>query len=188
MEDARLRSNRMLEEYSAALEKTFAEHQQDARRRADMQLEHETEKIEREINKQLSIEQLGLKRQLGHALEELKDKLFVELRDRLDLFMTKPEYVKLLEKQIEGAIAFAGAEELTVFIDPLDEDKLPHLTMKYGTAILKISEYSFGGGTRALLPSRRILIDNSFHKKLAEAKEAFHFNIDKEKVGGTTHG
>ena len=50
---------------------------------ADMQVEAETEKLEREINKRLSIGQLDLKREASHKQEELKDKLFVELRDKL---------------------------------------------------------------------------------------------------------
>ena len=62
MEDARTRSSRMLDEYTAALEKSFEEHQQDAKRRAQMQVRQETEKIERDFNKQLSLAQLEQKR------------------------------------------------------------------------------------------------------------------------------
>lgn len=188
MEDARARSNKMLDEYAAALEKTLAEHQSDVRRRADMQLELESAKIERDTNKRLSIEQLDLRRQLGHKQDELKDKLFSELKDRLEAFMNMPAYLHLLEHQIEDAMAFAGDEEMTIWIDPHDEDKMRNLVMKYGTSQLKISEYSFGGGTRAVIPSRHILIDNSFEKKMDEAKETFHFDIDMGKLGGKVHG
>ena len=75
MEDARTRSNRMLDEYMTALEQTFEEHKADARRHADMLLRQETEKNQREINKKLSFEQIGIKRTLGMKQEELKDKL-----------------------------------------------------------------------------------------------------------------
>lgn len=57
MEDARVRSGRMLDEYMTALEKTFEEHKADTRRREKLQLLQETEKIEREINKQLAVGQ-----------------------------------------------------------------------------------------------------------------------------------
>ena len=76
MEDARSRSAKMLDEYTAALEQTFAEHQADARRRAEQQVELESERIEHETNKKLSLEQIGIKRELGHKQEELKDKIF----------------------------------------------------------------------------------------------------------------
>ena len=58
MEDARDRSAKMLDDYMAALEKSFEEHTADAKRRADMQVAMETEKLEREMNKRLSIAQL----------------------------------------------------------------------------------------------------------------------------------
>ena len=51
LENARVRSANMLDEYTQALEKTFEEHQADAHRRADMQLKAETQKIQKDINK-----------------------------------------------------------------------------------------------------------------------------------------
>lgn len=65
MEDARTRSAKMLDEYTAALEQTFSEHQVDAKRRAAHQVDLESEQIEREINKKLSLEQIGMKRVFG---------------------------------------------------------------------------------------------------------------------------
>ena len=55
----------MLDEYMTALEQTFEEHKADARHHADMLLRQETEKNQREINKKLSFEQIGIKRTLG---------------------------------------------------------------------------------------------------------------------------
>ncbi len=178
MEDARVRRDRMLDEYTSALEKAFEEHKADAQRRADMQIQQETETIERAINKKLSIEQLDLKRMLGQKQEELKDKLFVELKDMLANFLETQEYQKLLERQVEDAITFAAGDEVIIYIDPADEDKLHRLALHHGSAQLKISEYSFSGGIRAVIPARHILIDNSFQTKLEEAREGFHFNLN----------
>ena len=100
MTDARERSARMLDDYMNALEAAFEEHASDARRRADMQVEAETEKLGREINKRLSIGQLDLKREASHKQEELKDKLFVELRDKLANFMETQDYQQLLDRQV----------------------------------------------------------------------------------------
>lgn len=177
MEDARTRSNRMLDEYTAALEEAFEEHQADSRHRADLQVRLETEKIERDMNKQLAIEQITIKRTLGHKQEELKDKLFVELKDMLANYLETPEYLHLLDRQVQHAVEFAGKDEVMIYLDPVDEDKLRRLALHYGNALIKISEYSFTGGTRAVIPARHILIDNSFQTKLAEAKEHFHFDL-----------
>lgn len=185
MEDARTRSGKMLDEYTAALEQTFAEHQADARRRAEHQVDLESERIEREINKKLSLEQISMKRDFGKKQDELKDKLFIELQDKLEAFMKTPGYTRLLEQQIREAKELAGKEFITIYIDPEDEDKINKLAL-YNSADIRVSEYSFLGGTRAVIPSRHILIDNSFQTKLAEAKHDFRFDL-KKLMGGTVH-
>lgn len=176
MEDARERSARMLDDYMNALESAYEEHTADARRRADMQVEAETEKLEREINKRLSIGQLDLKREFSRRQEELKDKLFVELRDKLANFMETQEYQRLLDRQVKAVKEFAGNEELIVYMDPSDADKVQRIALHHNASI-KISEYSFDGGTRAVIPGKHILIDNSFETKLNEARHEFKFDL-----------
>ena len=44
---------------------------------------------EREINKQLAVGQIDIRRTLGRKQEELKDKLFVELRDMLANYLER---------------------------------------------------------------------------------------------------
>ena len=175
MEDARTHSAKMLDEYTAALEQTFSEHQADAKRRAEQQVALESERIEREINKQLSLEQINMKREFGKKQDELKEKLFAELKDKLAAFMETPEYTKLLEKQILAAKELAAKEFITIYIDPGDEGKISGLSLN-DSADIRVSEYSFMGGTRAVIPSRHVLIDSSFQTKLAEAKRDFRFD------------
>ena len=176
MSDARDRSAKMLDDYINDLDKTFEEHKKDARHRAEMQVTAETEKLEREINKRVSIAQIDLRREAGKKQEELKDKLFVELRDKLANFMETREYQTLLENQVKKAKEFAGDEELIIYMDPSDEDKLKRIAMHWSTEI-RVSEYSFIGGTRAVIPAKHILIDNSFSTKLEEARREFKFEL-----------
>lgn len=186
IEDARTRSAKMLDEYTNALEQTLEEHKADAIRRATMQLDAETAKMQREINKKLSIEQINIKRTLGHKQDELKDMLFVELTDMLANYMETADYQKLLEAQIAKAKEVAGNEALIIYLDPADEDKARRLALQYN-ADIRISEYSFSGGSRAVIPSKNILIDNSFQTKLAEAKTDFRFELNTE-AGGRIDG
>ena len=176
MEDARDRSAKMLDDYMAALEKSFEEHTADAKRRADMQVAMETEKLEREMNKRLSIAQLDLKREVSHKQEELKDKLFVELKDLLENFMDTADYQRLLECQVKAVKEFTGHAELIIYMDPSDQDKLQRIALHHN-ATIKVSEYSFMGGTRAVIPAKHILIDNSFETKLKEARHEFKFDL-----------
>ena len=147
MTDAREKSAKILDDYAKTLDKAYEEHTEDARKRAKMQEEAETEKLGRERNKKLSIGQL-------------------ETRDYLDL----------LEKQIGAAKAVAGDEAMVVYMDPSDEDKARRLAMHHNVTV-KISEYSFDGGIRAVIPSKHILIDSSFKTKLEEARHEFKFDL-----------
>lgn len=188
--DARTRSNKMLDEYSDALGKTFAEHQADAHRRADMQLKEETEKIKRDVNKKLSMDQIELKRTIGQKQEELKVKLFAELQEKLVKFMETPEYLSLLERRIREAVEIAGSDPVTIYMDPADKNKVSKLSLPQNLD-LRISEYSFLGGIRAVISTKNILIDHSFQSRLAEEKEKFRFDQYEKKPGrngGRIHG
>ena len=182
MEDARDRGARVFDEYASALDKSLEEHKAEARHRVRMQIQGESEKIEREINKELALEQLNLKRVISRRQDELKDKLFAEVRHLLDDYMKTPEYFALLDSQVRHATEFAGTDPLVIYMDPADEEMRGKLASHYN-ANIKISDYSFGGGIRAVIPTRHILIDNSFDTKMAEAKRSFRF-----KTGGAANG
>lgn len=175
-QDARERSERMLNDYTDSLRKILEEHKRDARRQADMQVAAETETIKREINKELSLEQINIKREFSVKQEDLKKMLMTELRNRLALFMESQDYVRLLENQVKKAQEFAAGAPITIYMDPCDADKVNRIALHTG-AELTLSQYSFLGGTRAVIPSRNILIDNSFQSKLEEAEANFQFRL-----------
>ena len=176
MEDARERSNRMLDEYMTALEKSFEEHKADAKKNADLEVKLEAEKLERETNKRLSIEQLDLRREAGRRQDELKDKLFVELKDKLANFMETEEYEKFLENQVKAVKELAGDEAFVAYMDPSDGEKARRVSLYMGIAF-RISDYSFLGGIRAVIPGRHILVDNSFQTRLEEARHNFKVDL-----------
>lgn len=61
---------------------------------------------------------------------------------------------------------------MILYVDPSDAERVTSLTVEVGAPVT-VSSYSFTGGSRAVIPGRNILIDNSFETKLAEAKEDF---------------
>ena len=83
MESAREESEKALEEYRAALSQMLAEHKEDKQKNAGGQLKLETENAKREINKALSAEQLHIKRRLSKKQQELREELFVEVKNKL---------------------------------------------------------------------------------------------------------
>ena len=182
IEDAQNRSQKTIKEYEDALLKISEEHKNDTLKNAELQIKFEEEKLERNKNKEISKQTLHIKRKITKKQSELKEKLFVEVKQMLCEYMETEEYVNLLVKQIKEALDIAKDSDVTIYIDPADSEKLSKLEMLTGAA-LTISEYSFIGGTRAVIRERNILIDNSFAKKLEEAKDNFNFNFN----GGNSH-
>ena len=119
-------------------------------------------------------DQIGLKRTYSQKQEELQSRIFSELMDQLARFMETPAYETLLKEQIRKARDFAQGEEIHIYIDPADQEKQNLLSMETGCDI-RVSQYPFSGGTRAVIASKNILIDNSFETKLKEAGENFQF-------------
>ena len=160
--------------YTAYLESVLMDHEENVRKQAEARIQTETEAIQREANKRLAINQIGLKRTYSQKQEELQSRIFSELRDRLARFMETPAYEALLKEQIRKARDFAQGEEIHIYIDPADQEKQNLLSMETGCDI-RVSQYPFSGGTRAVIASKNILIDNSFETKLKEAGENFQF-------------
>ena len=180
MEEARNKSNTMLREYTDALEKIFQEHKEKKKRQADLEIKTETGRLVSENNKQASEAQIEIRRMLSKRQAELKDKLFVEVKDMLARFAETREYHQMLVRQFREAMEFAGGEEIILYIDPSDAQIQYSIEAEIGAPVT-VSTYSFQGGTRAVLPARNILIDNSFETKIAEAKG--HFQLK----GGAVH-
>lgn len=175
IEAAEQQSHAMLSEHEAALEKIFQDHKEKKLRQASLQIKTESERLQRIKNRELSNEQLLLKKNLNKRQNELKEMLFVEVRNLLSDFMNTREYDTLLIQEIKEARDFAKDAEIIIYIDPADSSRLQGLEVATNTK-LSVSDYSFSGGIRAVIPSKNVLIDNSFETKLAELKEEFYFN------------
>ena len=179
LEEARKQASAMIEEYKVNLDKVEKEHKATTLRQSDLQLKTESDNLKRNNNMALSKE-LQIKRKITQKQNELKEKLFVEVKQLLEDYMTTSAYQQLLIKQIKNIQKEAGSGKLILYIDPADSDKRSSLQVATGAPVT-VSEYSFMGGTRAVLQDRNILIDNSFASKLEKLKADFSFN------GGATN-
>lgn len=179
--DAMQQSTEIIEKYSAALETEFEGYKNSIDSQIEMQLKAETNKIRILTNRELAEKQIEIKRKISKKQEALKEQIFDEVKSKLEVFKSTPDYPALLEKQIKKAIEFAENDEITIYIDPEDSKLLDSLKKATGAELI-ISESSFNGGTKAIIPAKNILIDNSFKNKLAEANESFTF------YGGNING
>ena len=156
VEEAHEKAAAILDEHKAALEKMAEE------------------------NKALSAEQLTIKRDWTRKQNELKEKIFSEVKGLLESFTKTPEYENYLTAKIKEALDFAGNDEITIYLSPEDSSFAEKLQQTTGAAIL-LSKDSFLGGIRATIPHKNILIDHSFAGNFEAAYKEFKFD------GGPEH-
>lgn len=174
MQSARQKSLSIIKEFEDSLNKSFQEHISEKNQQAELQLKTESANLSRQKNKELSLKQIQLRKKLTQKQNELKAKIFDEVKELLKQFMDTPDYEALLIRQIQKDMEFAHGQNIVIYIDPTDQAKKTGLESTTG-ASLTISEYSFMGGTRAVISEQSILIDDSFKTKLEEAYAEFSF-------------
>lgn len=175
VEEAQSEASAMLEAHRRSLDEMAETHKNMSLKNAQTQVRAETENAKREVNKALSAQQLMIKHEWTQKQTELKDKLFVEVKELLEEFTATPAYVDYLCKKIKEAKRFAGKDEIFIYISPEDTSLLHELSVKTGFA-LQISEESFIGGIRSMIPSKNILIDNSFSGNFESMRKQFKFD------------
>lgn len=180
VEDARTKAAAILEEHKEALEKMTAERKALSKENAQAQIKAETANARREVNKALSAEQLTIKRDWTKKQNELKEKLFSEVKELLDSFTKTPEYETYLTGKIKESLAFAENDEISVYLSPEDSALAEKLQQTTGVTI-QIAKDSFLGGIRATIPQKNILIDHSFAGNFEAAYKEFKFD------GGPEH-
>lgn len=180
VEEAKEAASREIAEHKEKLQQMLETHKESQKLTAENTIKAESESVRREINMALSAEQLTLKRDLTKKQNKLKNRLFTEVRNRLDAFIADPQYEDFLCSKIQEAKDFAGEDEIFIYLSSSDSAKVPSLAQKTGLA-LQVSEESFIGGIKATIPSKNILIDNSFEEKLQTMRREFKFD------GGIKH-
>lgn len=174
MEEARSEGNQIIKSHSDALQHIFNEHKAEALRQSETRIKSETTRARQQLNKAMAKYQIELKREQSKCQTELKDRLFQEVNELVDAYMNTPEYRDYLAAHIIKAAKFADGEDLTLFINPTDEDKKAELEARTGMN-LTISREDFIGGIRAVIHKRNILIDHSFKSALSTEYDKFLF-------------
>lgn len=175
MESAREEAQKALEEYRRALDDMFEEHKKEKEKSAELRLKLETENAKREINKALSAEQLHIKRKLSKKQQELREKIFIDLQAKLEIFRKSSDYPQWLEEKIKEAQNIAASDEIQIYLSKIDENLKESIEAETGISI-QLSEEPFMGGMRAVIPAKNILIDQTFLTMFESEKEEFNFD------------
>ena len=180
IEDAQAKAAGILEEHRKALAQMTEKHKADSQENAQVQIKAETANARREINKALSAEQLTIKRDWTKKQNELKEKLFAEVKTQLENFRNTPDYPAYLESKIKEALDFAEQDKINIYLSPEDSALLPDLVERT-KAFITVSAEDFLGGVKATIPHKNILIDHSFAGNFQAVYKEFKFD------GGPKH-
>ena len=181
IESASRQSEQIIADCRATLEAEFEAHRSEKEKIVSDRMKSETTALSRELKRDLSDRQNRIRQNLAKRQREVKEEIFANVADKLSAFRKTPEYHTWLFRKVRAALAFAGKEEVTIYVDPADETYTDEINAVCGVQPV-ISNVAFGGGIRAVIRSRNILIDNSFATLMAEAKENFTFD------GGNLNG
>ena len=180
IEDAQAKAAGILEEHRKALAQMTEKHKADSQENAQVQIKAETANARREINKALSAEQLTIKRDWTKKQNELKEKLFAEVKTQMENFRNTPDYPAYLESKIKEALDFAEQDKINIYLSPEDRALLPDLVERT-KAFITVSAEDFLGGVKATIPHKNILIDHSFAGNFQAVYKEFKFD------GGPKH-
>ena len=180
IEDAQAKAAGILEEHRKALAQMTEKHKADSQENAQVQIKVETANARREINKALSAEQLTIKRDWTKKQNELKEKLFAEVKTQMENFRNTPDYPAYLESKIKEALDFAEQDKINIYLSPEDSALLPDLVERT-KAFITVSAEDFLGGVKATIPHKNILIDHSFAGNFQAVYKEFKFD------GGPKH-
>ena len=180
IESAKEEASKAISEYKASLEENLEKHKKEKQAASENQFKIESENAAREINKALSSEHLHIKRRLSKKQQELQEKLFDEVEEMLQTFLATPQYEDWLEEKIKKALEAAGEDQAEIYLSSGAQTLAEEMEKRTGIRPL-ISQTSFIGGIRAVIPDKNILIDYTLLTMLENEKENFNFD------GGLNH-
>lgn len=174
IEVAGKRSSDEIEEFQAAMDKQLEDFRKRKQEEETFRYQVEEEKQKRQVNRQVSEAAILGKRKLNQAQQAKKETLFGCVEEKLLEFKKTRAYDEYLRSGIRMAKQFARDEEITIYLNPTDAEKKEQLMQETGCA-LTVSDTDFGGGIRAVVPGKNVLIDESFQTKLQKEREAYTF-------------
>ena len=172
IENVQKKCDKVITDYKEKMDKYFEEHKDASIKKARLDTSIAEDGIKRKASQEYTSVQMHLKRKINHKQVELKEKLFAEVKEILENYVKTEEYKSYVLNKVESIKAFAGADELVIVLDPKDEELANEITPS-STVKVTVGEKSFIGGVVGKIPSKNILIDDSFQSKFEEIKEKY---------------
>lgn len=164
---AKEKSDALTAQYEAACKQELEEFRKNKQTEMEHRLQIEERNIRRQVNSRVSGEMLRQKHILDDEKRRWKEQLMEQVKLLLAEYQSTEPYREYLIARIGMAKEVAGKEPVIIYINPSDADKKEELEALTG-AELTVSNIDFGGGIRAVIRSRNILIDESFATRLKQ--------------------
>lgn len=175
IEAATKQADREVEQYHVALDQIFAQHKEEKNAESEQRVADERLKYERKTNKLLTAAQAEIRQKFSDQTLRIRNRVFNRVEQKLIDFKRSPEYLSYLcgkIREMQGKLTNESGKGILFFVDSTDADLIEPIQKQSGVTI-QISKENIIGGLRALVPSRSIMIDNSFASLLAEEEKAF---------------
>lgn len=175
IESAKAQSEQMLAECRAASEAEFASLKCEKEADTARWLGTEAAALRRQLRRELSDRQSEIRRKTAARQREVRELIFANAAKKLESFRQTSEYKAWLFQKVKEAAAFAAGDEVQIYVDPDDAAYTDEIKEVCGI-LPTLSKVRFGGGIRAVIREKRILIDNSFDTLMQEAEDTYMVN------------
>lgn len=167
-------AGKMLQEYKETYEDGLEEYEKQRKKAMETGMRMAKERLRKRVNRETSEEMLKAKMEYHARQEEKKEELFELVQRKIDAYRKSDAYPAYLKEKVQRAVAFADGNTVVVSLDKDDEEYLDMLKNEFQCE-WKISDTPFGGGIKAVIPEKNVLVDESLGTKFAAEKEHFSF-------------
>lgn len=164
----------LLQECKRDYQKSLEEYEENKAKTKEANMRLAKEHLRKAVNRQASEEILKAKMTYHAKQEEKKEELFALVQEKLDTYRKSDAYLSYLKKKVQEAVAFSDGKEVVVSLDKDDAKYLDMLKKEFHCE-WEISDITFGGGIKAVIPEKNVLMDESLGARFATAKEHFSF-------------
>ncbi len=154
------------------MDESFEKYRKERLETAKKEREATLSGLKRRMNREFTAGEMHIKRKYMHKQEELKNILFTEVERRLSEYRKTSDYPAGLVRGVKKAQELAGGEEVIIYLDKEDEKFITRIKNETGITAL-ISDFPMGGGVRAHIPSKNLLMDDSYNTRLAEIRDKY---------------
>lgn len=166
------KAQEMISEAEAQREERLAKARHEADGFVQSRIAQINKDCETKAVRELSSESLRAKRNVLLSREGLIDKVFSNVRDKLEEFMKTPEYGKMLAEKIKSCAEKYPDDKGVVYVAFKDEG-LCGLLSCGGRYKAQPSETVEVGGAMVVLEDKGIALDYTFDTALSEQRESF---------------